>query len=412
MRFESLLLPLVVSMFSLVGCGPTTPKGPTITFNVPQDEKDFTLRMLNEYNMTRFDNAEDRINFIYDDGTQDMAVGADIGPNIIAFHSDKILPLYIEKKISTVPEDNLKELDELMSDKAMESANLLGMTLGYPYEVSHTAMLFYNSDYVTASQASDIYSLVDAAKSTNKKISYPLKEVYYGGAALFTFGASYVILMSSSGHITDVQATFDEEVGFKAAKALVDLLRYAGDTLMTDINRQDAPDGENIIATIASSSSVTNYVELVGDSLKMSKLPNITYNKEKTDEEIAPLDGFTSFNLYAVNPKASDGDLEILELCHDIAMYLVSEEVQNARYLECDVIPTHLTSQEEVKDVDSVNAIIEQNTVAEIHSVVPSDFWTAPSDFFDLICEQYETISDEEIREALITLNIAVENSR
>lgn len=49
------------------------------------------------------------------------------------------------------------------------------------------------------------------------------------------------------------------------------------------------------------------------------------------------------------------------------------------------------------KDVDSVNAIIEQNTVAEIHSVVPSDFWTAPSDFFNLICEQCETISDEEI---------------
>lgn len=217
--------------------------------------------------------------------------------------------------------------------------------------------------------------------------------------------------MSASGNITDVQATFDEEVGFKVAKALVDLLRYAGDTLMTDINRQDAPDGENIIATIASSSSVTNYVELVGDSLKMSKLPNITYNKEKIDEEIAPLDGFTSFNLYAVNPKASDGDLEILELCHDIAMYLVSEEAQNTRYLECDVIPTHLTSQEEVKDVDSVNAIIEQNTVAEIHSVVPSDFWTAPSDFFDLICEQYETISDEEIRLALKNLNDAIEAS-
>ena len=59
-----------------------------------------------------------------------------------------------------------------------------------------------------------------------------------------------------------------------------------------------------------------------------------------------------------MKPKASDGDLEILDLCHDIAMYLVSEEVQNARYLECGVILTHLMSQEEVKDVDSVNAII------------------------------------------------------
>ena len=127
---------------------------------------------------------------------------------------------------------------------------------------------------------------------------------------------------------------------------------------MTDINRQDAPDGENIIATITSSSSVTNYVELVGDGLRTSKLPNITYNKEKTDEEIAPLDGFTSFNLYGANPKASDGDLEILELCHDIAMYLVSEEEQNARYLECGVILTHLSSQEEVKDVDSVNTLL------------------------------------------------------
>lgn len=154
----------------------------------------------------------------------------------------------------------------------------------------------------------------------------------------------------------------------------MDLLRYAGDTLMTDINRQDAPDGENIIATIASSFSVTNYVELVGDSLKTSKLPNITYNKGKTDEEIVPLDGFTSFNLYGVKPKASDGDLEILELCHDIAMYLVSEEVQNARYLECGVILTHLMSQEEVKDVDSVNAIIEQNTVAEIKALSPVIF--------------------------------------
>lgn len=55
-------------------------------------------------------------------------------------------------------------------------------------------------------------------------------------------------------------------------------------------------------------------------------------------------------------------------------MYLVSEEVQNARYLECGVILTHLMSQEEVKDVDSVNAIIEQNTVAEIKVLPPVIF--------------------------------------
>lgn len=48
--------------------------------------------------------------------------------------------------------------------------------------------------------------------------------------------------------------------------------------------------------------------------------------------------------------------------------------MQNARYLECGVILTHLMSQEEVKDVDSVNAIIEQNTVAEIKVLSPVIF--------------------------------------
>ena len=146
----------------------------------------------------------------------------------------------------------------------------------------------------------------------------------------------------------------------------------------------------------------------------MSKLTTIAYNKGQVDEEVTTLSSFLGFELYGVNPQANGGDAEIVQLSHEIAMYLTSEDVQENRFDELETIPTNenVLEMEKVQASKVVKAIGDQGKYATAQTAVPGNLRSAPNTFWQNVTENYATLTDKQIREALMALNIAVENSR
>ena len=175
-----------------------------------------------------------------------------------------------------------------------------------------------------------------------------------------------------------------------------------------------APDGETLVAVVDGSWNAASYTETVGDSLQMSKLPEITYNKGQAGEEKTTIGSFLGYKLYGVNPQANGGDPEIVQLSHDIAMYLTSEDVQENRFDELQIVPTNETvlEMDKVQASKVVKAIGDQGKYATAQTAVPGNLWSAPNTFWQNVTENYNTLTDEQIREALATLNTTVEESR
>lgn len=411
---------LVVGVGAAVGlssCG-NAYGGPSITISGPASQSQWLKERLDDFNATQFDSDADRINFTIvahgEDKVDSEITNWATGPNVYAYASDKIQPLYAANALAPVPDEYVTQLEQQVGEGAMEAATFVNDIYAYPYTGDNGYFLMYNDEYVTAEQAGDIYKLVDAAKAAGKKIAYPIEEAFYGAGALFTFGAGYDIKFTATGAVSSVDATFDTDAGFKAAKAFVDLLKYAGDTIITDTGGQAAPDGETLVAVVDGSWSAASYTETVGDSLQMSKLPEITYNKGQAGEEKTTIGSFLGYKLYGVNPQANGGDPEIVKLSHDIAMYLTSEDVQENRFDELQIVPTNETvlEMDKVQASKVVKAIGDQGKYATAQTAVPGNLWSAPNTFWQNVTENYNTLTDEQIREALATLNTTVEESR
>lgn len=64
---------------------------------------------------------------------------------------------------------------------------------------------------MTADDVKTMQGLLDKAQSIGAKVGYNLPEAFWGGAAMFTFGADYEVTYNSDGAVTSVTADFDGE---------------------------------------------------------------------------------------------------------------------------------------------------------------------------------------------------------
>lgn len=377
----------------------------------PASQLEWLQETLGEFNDAREADGLARINFGFETHGEDK-VDSEVGdwtrgPDVYAYASDKIMPLYQKGALAEIPEAGVEMINTEMTEASLDAVTFAGKVVSYPYAGDNGYFLYYNKDLITLEDTATIEGLLDKAVEKGYKVAYPLNTPFYSAGALFTFGAGYTLTVDEAGMVTSITANFDEEAGILAGMAIYEIMNHAGYQ-----ETQAAPIEENkLIACVDGSWNATTYQQQMGDAYAATKLPTVTveYNGETHTENLGSYLGYKN---YGVNPLRSAGDAARLALAHEVAMYLCSQEAQESRFDAFQTAPTNTTvaALDKVVNNIAVKAINEQSEFATPQTAVPAAIWTAPQTFTQGIIDKTITLTNIETH--LQILNDAVEASK
>lgn len=417
----SVALVLGVGMaVGLSGCGGGG--GTTIVVSGPLEQHDWLVERLNQYNLDNGTDYTFDVRSISEADIDTAVTDWTTGPNVYAFASDKIQGLFTKNALAAVPEEYQTQIENEVNETSVEAATFASEMYAYPYTGDNGYFLFYNSTLLQESQVDDLYSLVDLCKEEGWKIHFPIRDSFYGSGWMFSFGARYSIDYLPNGQIENIEADFNGANGLKAAKALVDILKYGStgpnptDNIIDTARAGAQPvSGEPYVATVNGTwaMSAADFAAVGEENIGMTKLPKITYNKGLTGEETVNCGSFLGYKLYGVNPQATTGGDDKLAISHSVAMYLYGKDTQESRFDALGVVPTNeeVLALDRVQDSKTTQALGKQSEFSVPQTAVPGGLWSAVESTIGEICDQYLTLTDAELQTMLDGLNDAIEAS-
>jgi arabinogalactan oligomer/maltooligosaccharide transport system substrate-binding protein len=324
------------------------------------------------------------------------------GPDVYAYASDKILNLVHSGALAKVTSKNLTALNTMLGEDVMASVKIGDNYYGYPY-TTNTFFMYYNGDAVTAEQAKTMDGLIAAAaaKGTDYKVAYNLKNSWYGIPFLSSYGARFNVSVSDSGEVTGITSDFAEKA-LPAAKLMKSYLRNGNVTLI-DGDQVSPSDSNKTVAQVTGSWKNDAYSKDV-TNLKAAALPKID------DDHYAY--AFMGYKDWGVNPQAYGSDVNRAAADQAVAMYFCGKEFQLDYFKQYSNIPLN---KEAVKDPSLATNQIVPAIQAEIphsipQSVVPSNVWSAYDAFYTTLSSA-DTDTDEEIKAALKDFDTALQKT-
>ena len=384
-----------------------------LVYSGPASQRTWIMGVADNYNRLREEQGLGTITFEYVDHGEDK-VDSEItdwanGPDVYAFASDKILPLYQAGALAPVTGTYETYIKETMSEGALEAATFAGGTYAYPYAGDNGYFLYYNKSLLTETDIQTIEGIFAKAETNKMKLAYPIQSTpFYSVGTLFSFGARYELDISETGTISNVTADFDSDNGVLGGLALMKIMQEKASVWQ---DTQAAPTGDNgIIATVDGSWNAASYQEQMGEDYACAKLPTITVTDEKGTEHTANLSSFLGYKLYGVNPQRSTGEGERLMAAHDFAKFLTSQETQDWRFDNFSIAPTNTTvaALSKVTSNPAVKAITAQSQYAVAQTATPANLWTAPNTLTAAIANK-QVNNIETLKAALKTMNDSIE---
>lgn len=351
----------------------------------------------NTYNITYVEHGPDKV----DSEIQDWS----IGPDVYEFASDKITGLYQKGALAKLTATQSKWVKDNNNDLGYDLATFNGSVYAYPYTGDNTYYLQYDKSKLTTEDVKSIERILEVANEENLKLGYNIKEAFWGGAMMFTFGADFSMTFDEDGNVKTVDATFDSEEGQKAVKAIEKIM---SDPAWT--NEMAAPTKDNnFIGCIAGTWDIAAYREALGDNYGCAPMPTVTI-----DGDTKNLGAFLGGKLLGVNPLKSGNDTDRLAAAHLLAQFLSNEESQLKRFDEQNVAPCNINASkaERVVSDENVKVLIEQAKFAHAQTAVPGDFWTAPATMTTAIEEAIKAGQAVDYAQLVATFNASVEASK
>ena len=292
-------------------------------------------------------------------------------PDVYEFASDKLAGLYSKGALTRVTGDFKKFIDKELNSFAQACATFNETYYAYPYTGDNTYYLQYDSSVITAEQAKDMKSLMDAAQAAGKKVGYNLPEGFWGAGAMFTFGADYKIEFTEAGIMSKVTADFDGAKGLKAAKAILEIVQHPA----YDKTSAVPSESSGVCAVIGGTWDIKGFKELWGDKYACAVMPTVT-----VDNETKNLSAFLGGKLLGVNPQKAAGDKAHLLAAHKLAKFLAGEQCQLKRFEHAGIAPCHVKASENEKVLASPNIAVlsQQGSFAHAQTSVPDGLWKAP----------------------------------
>lgn len=324
---------------------------------------------------------------------------ADTAPDVYEFASDKLANLYNKGALARITGANKKFLDEKINEHGQICASFFDSYYAYPYSGDNTYYLQYNKSIISESNAGDMMKIMDEAHEKGYKVAYNLGSGFWGGAAMFTFGADYKIKYTEDGLIESIAADFDGPNGIKAAKAIYEIVNHPAFYDDSGLPTEE----KKVAAVIGGTWNITDIQELWGDNYGCAVMPNVT-----VDGDTKHLGAFLGGKLIGVNPLRNVGDAEKLAAAHKLAKFLADEKAQTIRFQERLVGPCHIDvmNTAEVKSNLNMQVLYAQAEFAHPQTPVPQGVWDAPATLFTAIKEKECTL--ENIAEYVLAYNKTV----
>ena len=391
------------------GSGPsyTDEYSGTLTYSGPESQEKWVRQVAADYNAERKAQGIPEIKFEFvqhgEDKVDSEVTDWSTGPDVYAFASDKVMPLFQAGALATISGIYKDSINNTMTDAAITASQFAGRTVSYPYAGDNGYFLFYNKSLVTAEDCATIEGLMNKAASLNMGVAYPMNTAFYSAGALFTYGAGYDINVDDSGKVQSIEATFNTEAGLKAGKAIYQIMKHSA-----YVEKQAAPIAANkLVACIDGSWNVSAYQTAMGADFACMKLPTVT-----VDGETKNLSSYLGYKMLGVNPLVSAGDTQRLLAAHNFARYLSSKEVQEKRFDTFGIAPTNkeVSVLDKVTSSEAIKAIGDQAKYAVPQTAVPGNIWTAPQTFTQGIIDG--TVTLDNMAAALETLNASIEASK
>ena len=257
-----------------------------LTYSGPESQEKWVRQVAADYNAERKAQGIPEIKFEFvqhgEDKVDSEVTDWSTGPDVYAFASDKVMPLFQAGALATISGIYKDSINNTMTDAAIEASQFAGRTVSYPYAGDNGYFLFYNKSLVTAEDCATIEGLMNKAASLEMGVAYPLNTAFYSAGALFTYGAGYDINVDDSGKVQSIEATFNTAEGLKAGKAIYQIMKHSA-----YVETQAAPIAANkLIACIDGSWNVSAYQTAMGADFACMKLPTVTVDGEtKTSNE-------------------------------------------------------------------------------------------------------------------------------
>ena len=393
---RSKLVSLVGISLLLVGCGNKTTEPSTeakkteapetglkteIVVGASATQKPFVEAQAKEFlKANGYDKVTIKMYEVGEDKAQEITdFSAETAPDVYGYASDQTGTLYAKGALAEVPSKFSAQMVTEMGDEAANAAKLGDSYYGYPDAGANGYSLYHNKDVVSDEQAKTVESLATACAAKNLKFGYGLQtgdNSFFSIGTFMTFGARYQVSFNKDGTFKSATSDFASEKGILGAKAVRQLLTDKR-VDSTKAARDAAPvEGNGFGAVVEGSWNYAKFSEALGAKMGVAKLPTITVEGQTKN-----LSSFLGYKLLGVNPKKSGKNVERLTLIHQLANYLVSAKVQEARFDALNTVPTQksVKAMEKVQNNGLVKALAAQGEFAVAQTVTPANIWSGAS---------------------------------
>ena len=317
----------------------------------------------------------------------DVAGGADI----YGFAQDQITRLVSAGALAPVVGDNASFVSSQNDAGAAGAAVVGGTTYAYPMTSDNGYFLYYDSTVV--SDPSSLEAIVADCEKAGKNFYMEINSGWYQPAFFFATGCTLTYDTDDAGNFTGCNIDYVSDKGLVALKEIIELKSSSAFQ-----NGSSVDNGTNIGAIVDGTWDAEAAKAAFGDGYACAKLPSF----QGSDGQTYQLSGFGGFKLLGIKPQEEAGKLAV---CHALAQYLTSTDVQLARYQAVSWGPSNLAAQQDaaVQADEALSALASQLAYTIPQGNYPGDYWnlaTALGD--DVITGTLSTSSsDDDLTAAL-----------
>ena len=317
----------------------------------------------------------------------DVAGGADL----YGFAQDQITRLVSAGALAPVVGDNASFVTEQNDAGAASAAVVGGTTYAYPMTSDNGYFLYYDSTVV--SDPSSLEAIVADCEAAGKNFYMEINSGWYQPAFFFATGCTLTYDTDDAGNFTGCNIDYVSDKGLVALKEIIELKSSSAFQ-----NGSSVDNGTNIGAIVDGTWDAEAAKAAFGDGYACAKLPTF----KGSDGQDYQLSGFGGFKLLGIKPQEEAGKLAV---CHALAQYLTSTDVQLARYQAVSWGPSNVAAQQDaaVQADEALSALASQLAYTIPQGNYPGDYWnlaTALGD--DVITGTLSTSSsDDDLTAAL-----------
>ena len=289
----------------------------------------------------------------------DVAGGADL----YGFAQDQITRLVSAGALAPVVGDNASFVSEQNDAGAASAAVVGGTTYAYPMTSDNGYFLYYDSTVV--SDPSSLEAIVADCEAAGKNFYMEINSGWYQPAFFFATGCTLTYDTDDAGNFTGCNIDYVSDKGLVALKEIIELKSSSAFQ-----NGSSVDNGTNIGAIVDGTWDAEAAKAAFGDGYACAKLPSF----KGSDGQDYQLSGFGGFKLLGIKPQEEAGKLAV---CHALAQYLTSTEVQLARYQAVSWGPSNVAAQQDaaVQADEALSALASQLAYTIPQGNYPGDYW-------------------------------------